>query len=136
VFIRLLLLFTVVPLVELYLLVKIGGLIGVWSTIALVLVTGVFGAALARQQGMGVLRRFEQALRGGEVPTEPLADGFLILVAAAVLLTPGLITDGLGFILLIPRTRAFVRGALVGWFRRRMALSAPEIIDTDWRRRE
>ena len=135
-FVRLVLLFTVVPLVELYLLVKIGGLIGVWPTIALVLVTGVLGAALARQQGIGVFRRFDQALRGGEIPTEPLADGLLILVAAAVLLTPGLITDALGFFLLIPWSRAVARRALVGWFGRRIKPAEPGVIDADWRRRE
>jgi UPF0716 protein FxsA len=135
-FVRLVVLFTVVPLVELYLLVEIGGLIGVWPTIALVLVTGVVGAALARHQGIGVFRRFEQALRGGEVPTEPLADGLLILVAAAVLLTPGLITDALGFVLLIPWSRAVVRRALVGWFGRRIQPADPGVLDATWRRRE
>jgi UPF0716 protein FxsA len=136
VFVRLVLLFTIVPLVELYLLVEIGGLIGVWPTIAVVLVTGIVGAALARQQGMGVFRRFDQALRGGEIPAEPLADGLLILVAAAVLLTPGLITDALGFFLLLPWTRPAVRRALIAWFSRRITPADPGVIDADWRRRE
>jgi UPF0716 protein FxsA len=132
VFVRLLLLFTVVPLVELFLLIQLDRLIGLAPTIAIVLLTGVLGAAIARWQGMATLRRVQTEMASGRVPTAPLVDGLLILVAAAVLVTPGLITDTVGFLLLVPASRAAVRRALVEAFRRRMHGRGPVVIDADW----
>ena len=97
-FLRLLLLFTVVPLVELFLLVKLGTVIGIGATILIVICTGVLGAWLARWQGLGVLRRLTEDVNQGRLPADALIDGLLILIAGAVLLTPGLITDALGFL--------------------------------------
>jgi UPF0716 protein FxsA len=134
-FLRLALLFTVVPLVELYLLIEVGRLIGVGATIAIVVATGLLGAWLARLQGLAVVRQVRANLEAGEVPTEAIMDGLLILVAAAVLLTPGLITDALGFTLLIPAGRRLVRrlfARLVGW--RGAGGRAPDVIDVEWRR--
>ena len=108
-FLRLLLLFTIVPLVELFLLVKLGTVIGVGPTVLVVICTGVLGASLARWQGLGVLRRVSDDLAQGRLPADALIDGLLILIAGAVLLTPGLITDALGFMLLVPQGRALVR---------------------------
>ena len=105
-FLRLLLLFTVVPLVELFLLVKLGTVIGIGPTVLVVIGTGVLGASLARWQGLGVLRRVSEDLAQGRLPADALIDGLLILIAGAVLLTPGLITDALGFLLLVPQGRA------------------------------
>ena len=135
-FLRLLLLFTIVPLVELFLLVKLGTVVGVGPTVALVIFTGVLGAWLARQQGLGVLRRLSEDLAVGRLPAEALIDGLLILIAGAVLLTPGLLTDALGFFLLVPQSRAVVHKAAVAKFGRRFASSDPEIIDVDWKREE
>jgi len=131
-FVRLLLLFTVVPLIELWLLIRLDGVIGFIPTIAIVLLTGAVGATIARWQGLATLRRVREEMSAGRVPTVPLVDGLLILVAAAVLITPGLLTDTIGFLLLIPPTRAAVRRGLVEAFRRRMQPQGPVIIETAW----
>jgi UPF0716 protein FxsA len=135
-FLRLLLLFTVVPLIELFLLIKIGGVIGVVPTIAIVIGTGVLGAGLARWQGLAVLRRINDDMTAGRLPTDALIDGLLILVAAAVLLTPGLLTDTLGFVLLVPASRAFARKAVAAGIARRVQVKDPDVIDAEWFREE
>lgn len=112
---RLLLLFVVVPVVELFLLLEVGRALGAFETIALVLLTGVLGAGLARVQGVEVLKRIQAEVGGGRMPTESLLDGLLLLVAALVLITPGLITDAFGFFCLIPPTRRLLRILLVRW---------------------
>ena len=132
VFVRLLLLFTVVPLVELALLIQLDRAIGLAPTIAIVLLTGFAGAAIARWQGLVTLSRVRTEMAAGRAPTGPLVDGLLILVAGAVLLTPGLITDALGFALLLPPTRAAVRRWLVKAFRRRMQGRGAVVFDADW----
>ena len=111
-FARLLILFTVVPLVELALLIKLGNIIGLWPTIFIVIVTGVLGAALARNQGTRTVGAIRTELAQGRAPTESLLNGLLILVGGVVLLTPGLLTDLLGFSLLIPLTR--------NWFKKEL----------------
>jgi len=135
-FLRLLLLFTVVPLIELFLLIKIGGVIGVVPTIAIVIGTGVLGAGLARWQGLAVLRRINDDMTAGRLPTDALIDGLLILVAAAVLLTPGLLTDTLGLVLLVPASRAVVRKAVAAGIARRVQVKDPDVIDAEWFREE
>ena len=133
-FLRLLLLFTVVPLLELFLLVKLGTVIGIGATVLIVICTGVLGAWLARWQGLGVLRRLTEDLNQGRLPADALIDGLLILIAGAVLLTPGLITDALGFLLLVPQGRAVVRRLVSARFEKRTVDGDPDIIDVDWRR--
>ena len=135
-FLRLLLLFTVVPLVELFLLVKLGTVIGIGPTVFIVIFTGVLGAWLARRQGLGVLRRISDDLADGRLPAEAVIDGLLIFIAGAVLLTPGLITDALGFFLLIPQGRAVVRRAVAVRLEKRTVTSDPNVIDADWYREE
>ena len=135
-FIRLLLLFTIVPLVELYLLIKLGSVVGVAPTVALVVFTGALGAWLARVQGLSVLKRLSTDLGEGRLPTDAVIDGLLILVAGAVLLTPGLLTDALGFLLLVPRSRAVVRKVAVTRLARRFKPPDPDVIDVEWRREE
>jgi len=105
-FFRLLLLFTTIPLIELALLVELGRYVGLPATIGLVLFTGVLGAWLAKSQGLATLGRVQADLQAGRMPTGALIEGLMILVAGAVLLTPGLLTDLFGFSLLTP------------WFRR------------------
>ena len=132
-FLRLLLLFTVVPLIELGLLIQLGRVIGLAPTIAIVLLTGFAGAALARWQGLATMRRVQTDMAAGRVPADALVDGLLILVAGAVLLTPGLLTDIFGFLLLIPPTRTAVRRALVEAFRGRVqGGSGPVAFDARW----
>lgn len=105
-FAKLLLLFTLGPLVELYLLIELGRVIGPLPTIGLVLATGFIGVFLARAQGFLVLRSIADQLRRGEMPADELLNGVMVLIGAAFLLTPGLISDTVGFLLLIPGTRA------------------------------
>jgi len=112
---RLLLLFVLVPLVELYLLLKLGALIGAGPTVAIVILTGILGGALARMQGFAVLRKIRQDLNAGILPTDALVDGLFILAGGLLLLTPGLITDVVGFLALLPPTRK----TLKEWTKRR-----------------
>jgi UPF0716 protein FxsA len=103
---RLVLLFTLLPLIELYLLIKVGSHLGAGFTILLVLVTGVGGAYLARQQGWRTWRKMQENLRRGIAPTGDLVDGILILAAGLLLVTPGILTDVIGLGLLFPPIRA------------------------------
>jgi UPF0716 protein FxsA len=116
----LLLLFIVVPAVELALLIEVGNHIGTLPTLGLIAFTGVLGASLARRQGLSVLARVRREVAEGGVPAGPVVDGVLILVAGAVLMTPGLLTDALGFALLIPQVRGLIKEHL----RKRFAATA------------
>ncbi|MBD3420203.1 MAG: membrane protein FxsA [Chitinivibrionales bacterium] len=113
---RLLLLFTLVPLLELYLLFKFGSYFGFLVTIAVVIGTGVLGAWLAKQQGLVVWLRIQNETSQGRFPAGELIDGLLLLVAGVVLLTPGILTDALGLLLLFPSTRRAVKS----WVTRRL----------------
>ncbi len=109
---RLFLLFTIVPVVELYLLLQLGRWMGPIPTLALVLLTGALGAWLARSQGLAAWTQIQRQQAMGKLPAAALVDGLLILIAGAVLLTPGLLTDLFGFFLLIPAGRKIIREAL------------------------
>jgi UPF0716 protein FxsA len=115
---RLLLLFILVPAIELAILIEIGSHLGTLPTLALIVSTGMLGAFLARMQGLSVLRKAQEQMQRGELPAGSLADGVLILVAAALLVTPGVLTDATGFLLLVPRVRQAVKGLLLRRFRR------------------
>lgn len=119
----LILLFVTVPLVELALLIWVGGRIGTLTTIAIVVLTGILGATLARLEGLATWRRFQLRLASGELPHEDLIDGLLILIAGAVLLTPGLLTDVAGFLLLVPPARRAIRHTLFERLKRRVTIS-------------
>ena len=108
-FARLLVLFVVVPLVELYLLYRIALLTNFPTTVGLVLFTGILGAWLAKQQGLSTLHRIQRSLGEGNVPGDALLDGAMILFASALLLTPGVLTDLFGFSLLFPPCRVIYR---------------------------
>jgi UPF0716 protein FxsA len=108
--------------------------IGVGPTVLMVLLTGFIGALLARWQGLGVLTRVSEDMAQGRLPADALIDGLLILIAGAVLLTPGLITDVLGFFLLVPHGRAAVRKAIARRLAGRTTIGDPNIIDAEWRR--
>ncbi len=101
----LILLFITVPIIELALLIKIGQVLGVGYTLGLVIVTGVVGAYLAKLQGLLTLRRIQEEVNHGKMPTDRLFDGLVILCSGLLLLTPGIITDITGFLGLIPFTR-------------------------------
>jgi UPF0716 protein FxsA len=102
---KLLLIFTVIPFCELYLLLQVNEVVGFWPTVGLVLLTGVTGAWLARSEGLRVLRRWQKALARGRVPEEGVLGGALLLAGGLLLVTPGLLTDALGLSLLIPVVR-------------------------------
>ena len=106
---KLFLAFTIIPVVEIYLLIQIGTIFGVLTSIALVIVTGFLGAYLARIQGLQTLFRIQKSLREGQMPSGELLDAVLIGIAGLVLLTPGFLTDAFGFFLLIPNTRNAIK---------------------------
>ena len=110
-------LFIGVPFAEIYVLLQVGDAIGVVNTLGLLIVISVVGAWLAKREGLGVLRRMQRSVDAGRVPGTELVDGFLILLAGALMLTPGFLTDILAILLLLPPVRAVVRREL----RRRLA---------------
>ncbi len=105
-------LFIVVPVIEIFVIIKVGGAIGVWPTLALMLAGAVIGSLLLRQQGRDAWRRFNEALAQRRFPGREVADGVLIVIGATLLLTPGFISDIVGILLLVPPTRAIARSVL------------------------
>lgn len=118
-------LFLLLPLAELWVIVNVAGSIGIGYTIVLLLAISTAGAWLVKVQGFSALRRIQDTLGRGSMPTTELVDGALIVVAGALLLTPGFITDGVGFLLLIPPSRAVVRRALASRFASRVRIVNP-----------
>jgi UPF0716 protein FxsA len=112
---RLILFFTIVPLVELFILIKIGSQIGALNTIVLVIATAVLGALLARMEGLRTLQQIQSSLSRGHIPAEELIDGVLIFAGGILLITPGLLTDLFALVLLVPYTRMHFKR----WLRRR-----------------
>ena len=115
---KLCLAFTIIPVSEIYILIAIGGQIGILPSIGLVILTGIVGASLARSQGLQTLGRIRDSFQQGVVPGEELLNALLIAVAGIVLLTPGFLTDAAGLFLLIPATRTLCRE----WLKRRIEL--------------
>jgi UPF0716 protein FxsA len=109
-------LFIGLPIVELALLFKVHERVGMGPTVLLVLLTGIAGAALVRRQGVAILFRIQHEMEAGNLPAPQMIDGIMVLVAGALLVTPGLITDAVGFALLIPVIREYIRG----WLRKKM----------------
>ena len=109
---KILALFLILPLMELALLIEIGSHIGTLATVGLILATGALGAFLARSQGLEVLRRLRVETAAGRLPAAPMVDGVIILLAGAVLLTPGVVTDILGFLCLVPAFRQLLKALL------------------------
>ncbi len=104
-FFKLFILFTIIPIAELYLLLKIGGMIGAFNTVLIILFTAVIGAYLAKTQGFVVIRKINQALNEGRIPAQELLDGLFVLLGGFTLLTPGFLTDFIGLSMLFPLTR-------------------------------
>ena len=119
----LLFLFLALPIAEIYVIIQVGGAIGVWPTLALLIVDGLIGAALARSQGRTAWERFNRALTAGRIPARETFDGAMIILGGALLLTPGFITDVFGFALLIPPTRDVVRAVLTRIAGRRVSFA-------------
>jgi len=112
------LLFVVVPALELYLLIQIGTVIGATNTFILILITGIIGSYMAKTQGLSTWRALNKRFASGQIPGKELADGAIILVAGALLLTPGVLTDIVGFLGLIPVTRSLLRSTVMSIFKR------------------
>lgn len=117
---RLFLLFTAVPLLDLWLLLAIGDAIGFWPTVGLVLLTGFAGATLARVEGLRVLGEWRAALAAGRLPEAGVLSGVLVLVGAVLLVTPGVLTDVAGLALLVPVTRRLAARGLRAWLDRQL----------------
>jgi UPF0716 protein FxsA len=117
------LLFILLPIAELWLIIEIGGAIGVLPTLALLIVDSLVGAALARSQGRIAWERFNSAMAEGRIPGKEVFDGAMIILGGALLLTPGFITDIFGLMFLIPPTRAIIRGFLTRLAGRRGAVA-------------
>jgi len=111
------LLFVVVPIVEIYFIIQVAHVIGGWETIGLLILESLIGAWLMKRQGIGALNRITSAIEQRRAPGKELIDGFLILVAGVLMVTPGFVTDVFGFLLLIPPTRAIVRRLLTARFK-------------------
>ncbi len=107
--VKLLLLFTIVPLIEIWVLIELGSFIGSLPTILIIAVTGFIGVFIAKSQGIQVIKRFRERLNYGELPTKELFNAASVLVGGAFLLTPGLLTDIVGFSFLIPFTRLAIK---------------------------
>lgn len=108
-FVKLFLAFTLIPILEIYLLIKLGTVIGALNTVIIVILTGILGASLARLEGLNTMIRIRDGLSRGEVPAEGMLDALLILIAGIVLLTPGFLTDIAGLLLLIPQMRSLLK---------------------------
>lgn len=122
---KLLLLFILVPIAELYIFLKLGTKIGLPETLLIIIVTGILGAWLTKAQGASALRRFQQASADGRLPHKEVVDGLLILIAGAVLITPGFLTDTIGFLLLLPPIRALLRGSMADYLKSKITIIPP-----------
>lgn len=127
----LLALFIVIPLIEIALFIQVGGLIGLWPTLAIVVITAVIGTSLMRSQGARALTEVQQSFARMQDPSKPLAHGAMILLAGAMLLTPGFFTDTVGLLLLIPGVRNFIMRQAA----KRVSVTRVDISSTGFTRR-
>ncbi len=125
---RLFLLFSIIPILEIYLLVKTGTIIGPLPTVGLLLLVSLTGAWLIRHQGFGILRRIQFELSQGRMPATELLDGLLVLFGGVLLLTPGFFTDFLGLFFLFPFTRAVVGRFATLWIQQRLSRGGITIV--------
>ena len=125
---KLFLAFTIIPIIEIYLLIEIGSMFGALTAVTLVILTGFLGAFLARMQGLQTLYRIQESLRESRMPSGELLDALLIIIAGLVLLTPGFLTDSVGFLLLIPATRNYIKYYLRRQIELRYMSNRPEDI--------
>jgi UPF0716 protein FxsA len=110
---KLFLLFAILPIIEIALLINVGEQIGGWNTVFIVIITAFAGAHLVRQQGLSTLMQAQQKMQSGSMPGQEVAEGLLLVIAGVLLVTPGFITDGFGFLLSLPMTRPVIARALM-----------------------
>lgn len=136
---RLFLLFLIVPLIEIALFIQVGGFIGLWWTLGIVILTAALGTFLVRSQGLAVMAQLRGSFESLNDPTEPLAHGAMVLFSGALLLTPGFFTDAVGFALMVPG----IRSMLYNFIRSRVNVQAvnygdpnrssdPEVVDVEY----
>ena len=118
-FIRLFLLFTLIPAIELYLIIRVGSIIGAANTILFIIGTGMLGAYYARQQGLAVMTSIQTRMNQGQLPGDDLVNGAMLLVGGAFLITPGFLTDFAGFSLIFPPTREAIKVVVKGWIEKK-----------------
>ncbi len=104
--------FITVPIVEIAVFIQVGEQIGMWSTIGVVILTAIIGTAMLRQQGLSVLFRIQENLQANRIPVQELFDGVCLVIAGALLLTPGFVTDAVGFLLFVPPLRHWLAGEI------------------------
>lgn len=126
-FFRLFLLFTLVPVIELSLLIKVGSIIGTLNTVFIVILTAIIGAYMVRLEGLGVMYRIQQDMSEGIFPAEELINGMMVLTAGALLLTPGFFTDVIGFLMVFPVTRNYLKRMARRYIDKKMADTHIEI---------
>ncbi|MGV6818641.1 MAG: FxsA family protein [Thiotrichales bacterium] len=129
----LLFVFIIVPIIELYLLIKVGSWIGVFPTILIVILTAAIGTWLLRQQGGVMLRRYQQTLAAGKMPAQEMIEGLALVFGGALLLTPGFFTDAIGFLCLLPPTRQFMIRAILSRVKFNMVGAASSSVFTQRR---
>jgi UPF0716 protein FxsA len=105
---KLLLLFIIIPVIEIYLLISVGGIIGIFPTIFLIILTAIIGSYLLRAQGLATLQKVQNCMMQGQAIAETLVEGILLIISGALLLTPGFFTDFIGFMFLLPNTRSYM----------------------------
>lgn len=110
---KLFLLFAILPIVEIAILINVGEQIGGWYTVVIVILTAFSGAHLVRQQGLSTLMQAQQKMQSGTMPGQEMAEGLLLVIAGVLLVTPGFITDGIGFLLSLPMTRPLIAKGLL-----------------------
>ena len=120
--------FTLIPVLEIYLLIKIGHYLGAFNTVIVVIVTALLGASLARHEGIRTMIRLRESMNRGELPAEEMLDAVLIFIAGIVLLTPGFITDLAGIAILIPNTRSRLKRWMRGKFEEWISENRADII--------
>ena len=120
----------VIPIVEIAVFIAVGNLIGLWPTLGLVLVTAIIGSALLKQQGLSTLARIQAEVQAGRVPGRELVSGVMIAMAGVLLLTPGLVTDTIGFLLFVPG----IRTAIYQYLKRRVVVVGTRGFSADMRR--
>jgi len=120
-FFKLFFLFTLIPVIELALLIEIGSKIGILNTVVIVILTAIIGAYMVRREGTGVMYRLQKNMQEGVFPGEEMINGAMILVAGALLLTPGFFTDVMGFLMVIPVSRSYISNWIKKYIEKKMS---------------
>ena len=128
----LLVLFIVVPILELIFIIQVGQAVGVWNTVSLLILDSLVGAWLVKHQGLGLLRRSRERLQNGEMPSDEIFSGIVILFAGALMLTPGFLTDAVGLVMLIPPIRVGVLAAIRRRLRSRITTTSTTLNPPSW----